>query len=93
MSEIGKSLVDIEYCVPCGYGNLASWTVSEMFAAGGTDLAIQVTPGDKGIFTITVDGEVWYDKRDHDNRTPEIHDMKDLKARMKEHLAAVPVGV
>ena len=34
MSEIGKALVDIEYCVPCGYGNLASWAVSEMFAAG-----------------------------------------------------------
>lgn len=82
MSEVGKALVNIEYCVPCGYGNLAAWALTEMFAAGGTDVAISVTPGDNGIFRISVDGDVWYDKSNHENRTPEIHDMKDLKIRM-----------
>ena len=54
MADIGKVHIDIEYCVPCGYGNLASWAVSEMFAAGGTDAAIQLTPGKGGVFKITV---------------------------------------
>ncbi len=92
MPDIGKVLIDIEYCVPCGYGNLASWAVSEMFAAGGTDAAIQLTPGQSGVFTIKVDGEVWYDKA-QSGGTPEIHDMKDLKARLAAKLdALVPVG-
>ena len=87
--------IDIEYCVPCGYQNLAAWTVSEMFAAAGTDAAIALTPGDAGVYKITVDGEVWFDKVDNDGNTPEIHQMKDLKARMRnygEDKAAAPVG-
>ena len=87
MANPGKVLVDIEYCVPCGYQNLAAWAVSEMFAAGGTDAAITLTPGDGGVFTISVDGEVWYDTKAA-GRTPEVHDMKDLKARLRHHLEA-----
>ncbi len=41
---MAKIDIDIEYCVPCGYQNLAAWTVSEMFAAAGTDAAIGLTP-------------------------------------------------
>ena len=94
MAKFGKVLVDIEYCVPCGYQNLASWAVSEMFAAGGTEAAIQLTPGDGGVFKISVDGDVWYDKRDFDGRTPEVHDMKDLKARLRQHVESLtPAGV
>ena len=89
MAAIGKVLVAIEYCVPCGYQNLAAWAVSEMFAAGGTDAAIQLTPGDGGIFKITVDGEVWYDNKDFDGRTPEIHDMKDLKSKLRNRLESL----
>ena len=88
MADIGKVQIDIEYCVPCGYGNLASWAVSEMFAAGGTDAAIQLTPGKGGVFKITVDGNVWYDKKTSGG-TPEIHDMKDLKARLKSRLESL----
>ena len=94
MTDIGRVHIDIEYCVPCGYGNLASWAVSEMFAAGGTDAAIQLTPGDGGVFKITVDGGVWYDKKEFDGRTPDIHDMKDLKAKLRHRLeAATPAAV
>ena len=59
---MAKIDIDIEYCVPCGYQNLAAWTVSEMFAAAGTDAAIGLTPGDAGVYKITVDGETWFDK-------------------------------
>ncbi len=92
---MAKVNVDIEYCVPCGYQNLAAWTVSEMFAAAGTDAAIALTPGDAGVYTIKVDGEVWFDKVTNDGKTPEIHQMKDLKAKMRnyvEDLKAAPVS-
>ncbi len=88
VAKFGSVSVDIKYCVPCGYGNLASWALSEMFAAGGPDVEISVTPGDAGVFTITVDGEVWYDKDGHEGRTPEIHDMKDLKTRLRNLVKA-----
>ena len=41
MAKFGSVSVDIKYCVPCGYGNLASWALSEMFAAGGPDVEIR----------------------------------------------------
>ncbi len=94
MEKIGKVLVDIEYCVPCGYQNLASWAVSEIFEAGGTATAIQLTPGQGGAFKITVDGEVWWDKKGGDGRSPEISDMKGLKSKLKARLEALePVAV
>ena len=88
MSDIGKVAIDIQYCVPCGYQNLAAWTVSEMFAAVGTDAAISLTPGEAGVYTVAVDGEVWYDKSDQGG-TPDIQDMKDLKARLKKHVGSL----
>jgi predicted Rdx family selenoprotein len=92
---MAKVNIDIEYCVPCGYQNLAAWTVSEMFAAAGTDAAIGLTPGDAGVYTIKVDGETWFDKATNDGKTPQIHQMKDLKAKLRnyvEDLAATPVS-
>ena len=73
--------IEIEYCVPCGYQNLASWTLSEMFSAVGTNASVSVTPGDSGVYKISVNGDVWYDKAQQ-GRTPDINDMKDLKARL-----------
>ena len=97
MAKFGKVLVDIEYCVPCGYQNLASWAVSEMFAAGGTEAAIQLTPGDGGVFKISVDGDVWYDKRDFDGRTPRGPRHEGLEgqappARREPHARRCPVA-
>ena len=73
--------IEIEYCVPCGYKNLASWTLSEMFSAVGTNASVSVKPGDSGVYKISVNGDVWYDKAQQ-GRTPDINDMKDLKARL-----------
>lgn len=73
--------IEIEYCVPCGYQNLAAWTLSETFSALGTEASVSVKPGDSGVYKISVDGEVWYDKAQQ-GRTPDINDMKDLKARL-----------
>ena len=89
-----KSEVEIEYCVPCGYGNLAAWAVSEMFAAGGPALAIKLKPGAAGVFKITLDGKVIFDKATNNKQSPHIGQMKELKALVKNHVEGkVPVGV
>ena len=53
-----KMEAEIEYCVPCGYANLAAWMTSELFQAAGTAIAISLKPGTAGAFKVPVDGEV-----------------------------------
>ena len=65
---------------------------TEFFAAGGTDVAVTITPGVAGVLTVTVDGDTIYDKKAEDNQTPTLTRVKELKAIVKERLAAVPVA-
>jgi predicted Rdx family selenoprotein len=65
MSDHWKMEAEIEYCVPCGYANLAANMVSE--------------PGHSGAFKVTVDGRVLWDKKES-GRSPHIMEVKDLKA-------------
>lgn len=85
MAEHWKMEAEVEYCVPCGYGNLAAYMVSELFQAGGPALAISVKPGHSGAFKVTVDGEVLWDKKS-EGRSPHIMEVKDLKARVANML-------
>ena len=94
MSKFGKIQVDIEYCVPCGYQNLAAWAVSEMFQAGGTDVALSLTPGDGGVFKIKFGDELVWDKKAMGGKSPDIAQMKEIKANLRNKLEALkqPVG-
>jgi selT/selW/selH-like putative selenoprotein len=68
MSDHWKMEAEIEYCVPCGYANLAANMVSELFK-----------PGHSGAFKVTVDGRVLWDKKES-GRSPHIMEVKELKA-------------
>jgi len=81
MSDHWKMEAEIEYCVPCGYGNLASYMMSELFQAAGPALAISVVPGHSGAFKVTVDGVVLWDKT-KEGRSPHIMEVKELKAKV-----------
>jgi predicted Rdx family selenoprotein len=59
--------------------------VSELFQAGGPALAIRLKPGNKGVFTVTVDGRVLWDKKVQ-GRSPHIGEVKDLKAQVANML-------
>lgn len=80
-----KMEAEIEYCVPCGYGNLAAYMVSELFQAGGPAIAISLKPGTSGVFKVTVDGRVLWDKKEQ-GRSPHIMEVKDLKAQVANML-------
>ena len=83
-----KMEAEIEYCVPCGYANLAAWMTSELFQAAGPALAISLKPGAAGAFKITVDGEVMWDKKVQ-GKSPDIMEAKDIKAKVAQKLAKV----
>ena len=81
MSDHWKMEADIEYCVPCGYANLAAYMAAELFQAAGPALAISLTPGHSGAFKVTVDGEVLWDKQAQ-GKSPHIMEVKELKAKV-----------
>ena len=76
-----KMEAEIEYCVPCGYANLAAYMASELFQAAGPALAISLKPGAAGVFKVTVDGRTLWDKKEK-GASPHIMEVKDIKAQV-----------
>jgi selenoprotein W-related protein len=57
--------VEIEYCVPCGFRERALDVQAAILNGLETELdRLVLTMGDHGVFRVTVDGEVVYEKAD-----------------------------
>ena len=55
--------VDIEYCVPCGHLDRAMDTQRELLETFGGRLdGVRLTTGDGGVFRVSVDGELVWEK-------------------------------
>lgn len=55
--------VEIEYCVPCGLLPAAEETGHALLSRFGQRLeALRLKPGHGGVFKVSVDGEVVFDK-------------------------------
>ncbi len=69
--------------------------VSELFSAGGGDIAVTVTPGADGHFKVYLDGDLIFDKKATPaNQTPHLGKAKEIKAEVKNRIKArTPVGV
>ena len=62
--------------------------VSEFFAAGGGDVAISLIPGDAGVLTVEIDGEMVFDKKTeggHHN----LDRIKEIKADIESRVRAL----
>ncbi len=62
---------------------------SEIFAEGGKDVAIRITPGTSGILQVFVDGEKIYDRADEDGKYPDVPRVKQIRAYVREKLNAL----
>jgi selenoprotein W-related protein len=60
---------------------LALWVGGEIFAAGGSKIAINLVPGTGGVFLVTLNGENVYDKSAED-RYPVLPDIKTIKDKV-----------
>ncbi len=65
---------------------------SEIFAEGGKEIAIRITPGVAGILQVFVDSEKIYDKADEDGQFPTLPRVKQMRAVIREKLASAPVA-
>ena len=63
---------------------------SELFAAGGSHIKIIPTPRQGGVFKVTLNGEVVFDK-DELGRYPTLLDVKKLKLKVMNIIATVSV--
>ena len=63
---------------------------SELYAAGGSQVAVKLTPGKAGVFKVTLNGEVAWDKSVQ-GRYPALPDAKEMKTKVTSMLEAVTV--
>ena len=61
---------------------------SELFAAGGSHIAITLTPGHGGVFKVTLNDEVVFDKNEL-GMYPTLPDAKELKAKVINMISTV----
>lgn len=59
------TVVEIEYCVPCGFLTRAEDVQHALLTSLGENLeAVTLRTGDDGIFVVRADGDVVFDKTD-----------------------------
>ncbi|MBI4306097.1 MAG: hypothetical protein HY678_07230, partial [Chloroflexi bacterium] len=73
--------------------HVAGWLLSELFSAGGTDVAIKVTPGASGILQLYLDDDLVYDKKSEGNLTPSLTRVKELKTLLKQRIEAAKAKI
>ena len=71
---------------------MAFWMGSELYVAGGSQVAVPLTPGKGGVFRVTLNDEVVWD-RDVLGRYPSLPDSKELKAKVANMVEAATAAV
>ncbi len=75
--------IRITYCSQCNWMLRAAWLAQELLSTFGNDLgAVTLVPGTGGIFVITLDGAVIWDRKE-DSGFPEA---KVLKQRVRDQV-------
>jgi len=67
---------------------MAAWMANEFFAEAGNDISIRITPGTGGIYQVFADGEKIFDKAEEDGVFPNLPRVKELRAIIRDKLAA-----
>ena len=65
---------------------------TELFAEGGGDIAITITPGDNGVLQLIIDGEKVYDKSEENGQTPHLNRVKEMRGALRERLSSAAVA-
>ncbi len=78
-----KPRVTLDYCTQCNWMLRAAWMAQELLQTFGQDIGeVALRPGTGGIFVVSVDGVVIWDRKS-DGGFPEA---KLLKQRLRDHV-------
>jgi len=73
--------VEIEYCVPCGFLPRAEDVQHDLLETFGQELdSVALVTGDHGVFRVSVDGEVVFDKENDE------FDVDAITRSVREHV-------
>lgn len=73
--------VEIEYCVPCGFLPRAEDVQHDLLETFGQELdSVALVTGDHGVFRVSVDGEVVFDKADDE------YEVEAITRSVREHV-------
>jgi selenoprotein W-related protein len=76
-----KPRIVITYCTQCQWLLRAGWMAQELLSSFGADLGeVALVPGTGGVFTITCDGELIWDRK----RDGGFPDAAELKRRVRD---------
>jgi selenoprotein W-related protein len=73
----------VSYCTQCQWLLRAAWMAQELLSTFGTLAEVALRPGTGGIFEITCDGEVIWDRK----RDGGFPDAAELKRRVRDRIA------
>ncbi len=82
-SSASRPLVRVHYCTQCRWLTRAAWMAQELLTTFPTQIDVLLSPGTGGVFEITLDGEVLFD-RETAGRFPEP---KELKHAIRDRVA------
>jgi selenoprotein W-related protein len=75
---VPRPVIRITYCTQCHWLLRAAWMAQELLSTFGAELGeVVLVPGTGGIFTITCDGELIWDRK-RDSGFPEAAKLKQL---------------
>ena len=73
-----QNRIRIQYCSQCRFVLRATWLAQELlFTFGETLKEVALEPGKEGVFSISLDGEIIFD-RSVERRFPESKELKQL---------------
>ncbi len=86
MAGEGKVDVEILYCVPSGHLGLVAWMVNELYAEGGNQVGLTLTPGTQGVLQVYVNGQPIYDKHVEHDELPTPTQVQHMRQVVREQL-------
>lgn len=83
MNDIKRPVITLAYCTQCNWLLRTAWMAQELLSTFGQDIAsVMLIPATGGLFQITLDGEVIWDR----NEKGGFPDVKVLKQMVRDRV-------
>ena len=83
MTEARRPAITFTYCTQCNWLLRTGWMAQELLSTFGQDIgAVTLIPGTGGIFQITLDGVLIWDRKERGG----FPDVKQLKQMVRDHV-------
>lgn len=83
MTDYRRPAITFTYCTQCNWLLRTAWMAQELLSTFGQDLgSVTLIPGTGGIFQVTLDGELIWDRKERGG----FPDVKQLKQMVRDHV-------